>query len=168
MQKSREVLKGLTCKELAGMCKKNGIKHYEGKQMFAKGKMIDAILESGIQFECDEEQEVESVEVTTESVQEPQEVVLTEEQKQQKIDRYIANAPIGSLVAFKEESGKVNTAMIIARHKTEPLFKLETSYKKQFLVSYSDILWVKSENGHWPKGIFLLLKGGKKNANSNK
>ena len=168
MQKSKEVLRELTCKELAGMCKKNGIKHYEGKKIFTKEKMIDAIFESGIQFECDEEQEVESVKETVESVQEPQEVVLSEEQKHRKIDRYIANAPIGSLVAFREESGKINTAMIIKRHKTKPMFMLETKYEKQFLVNYEDIRWVKSENSHWPKGIYLLLKGGKTSANNDK
>ena len=165
MQKSKEVLRGLTCKELAKMCKNNGIKHYDGKKIFTKEKMIDAILESGFNCEENEEQQAEEVK---ESVQELQEVVLTDEQKQQKIDRYIANAPIGSLVAFKEESGKVNTAMVIKRHKTKPMFMLETKYQKQFLVNYEDILWVKSENSHWPKGIYQLLKGGKKNANNDK
>lgn len=72
--------------------------------------------------------------------------------------RYINEAPIGTLVAFKLPNGQTKSAKIINRSTGHKKLKLETVYGKQFIVSYSDIVWVKSTN-KWPRGVYNQLKG---------
>lgn len=72
--------------------------------------------------------------------------------------RYINEAPIGTLVAFKLPNGQTKSAKIINRSTVRKKLKLETVYGKQFVVSYSDIVWVKSTN-KWPRGVYNQLKG---------
>lgn len=72
--------------------------------------------------------------------------------------RYINEAPIGTLVAFKLPNGQTKSAKIINRSTGRKKLKLETVYGKQFVVSYSDIVWVKSTN-KWPRGVYNQLKG---------
>lgn len=72
--------------------------------------------------------------------------------------RYINEAPIGTLVAFKLPNGQTKSAKIINRSTGRKKLKLETVYGKQFIVSYSDIVWVKSTN-KWPRGVYNQLKG---------
>lgn len=72
--------------------------------------------------------------------------------------RYINEAPIGTLVAFKLPNGQTKSAKIINRSTGRKKLKLETIYGKQFIVSYSDIVWVKSTN-KWPRGVYNQLKG---------
>ena len=72
--------------------------------------------------------------------------------------RYINEAPIGTLLAFKLPNGQTKSAKIINRSTGRKKLKLETVYGKQFIVSYSDIVWVKSTN-KWPRGVYNQLKG---------
>lgn len=72
--------------------------------------------------------------------------------------RYINEAPIGTLVAFKLPNGQTKSAKIINRSTGRKKLKLETVYGRQFVVSYSDIVWVKSTN-KWPRGVYNQLKG---------
>lgn len=72
--------------------------------------------------------------------------------------RYINEAPIGTLVAFKLPNGQTKSAKIINRSTGRKKLKLETVYGKQFIVSYSDIVWVKSTS-KWPRGVYNQLKG---------
>lgn len=72
--------------------------------------------------------------------------------------RYINEAPIGTLVAFKLPNGQTKSAKIINRSTGRKKLKLETVYGKRFIVSYSDIVWVKSTN-KWPRGVYNQLKG---------
>lgn len=76
-----------------------------------------------------------------------------------KLDR-IMNADIGTLVAFRTESGKVKSAKIVNRSSKNRKLKLETAYGKQFVVDYEDVIWVRT-NSRWPKGVFEMLKGSK-------
>lgn len=71
---------------------------------------------------------------------------------------YVETAPVGSIVAFRDERGKVKSAKIINRSSANRLLKLETVYKKEYIVSYDDIIWVKT-NDRWPRGVYNLLKG---------
>lgn len=72
--------------------------------------------------------------------------------------RYISEAPIGTLVAFKLPNGKTKSAKIINRSTKNKLLKLETVYGKQFIVPFCDVVWVKSTN-KWPRGVYNQLKG---------
>lgn len=71
---------------------------------------------------------------------------------------YVAEAPIGSIVAFVTEDGKYKSAKIINRSSKRSVLKLRTSYGKEFQVPYQSVLWVKSGE-RWPRGIYNLLKG---------
>ncbi len=71
----------------------------------------------------------------------------------------IEEAPIGTIVAFKKGSDKVKSAKIINKNLKGKKLKLETDYGVKHIVSFDDIIWVKSENGRWPRGVYNLLKG---------
>ena len=72
--------------------------------------------------------------------------------------RYIDNADIGTIVAFRLPGMKAKSAKIIRKSTKNRKFKVETAYGMQFVISYDDVLWVKT-NKRWPKGVYLLLKG---------
>lgn len=72
--------------------------------------------------------------------------------------KYIEEAPIGTLVAFKLPNSKVKSAKIVNRSTKSRKLKLETSYGKQFVIPYTDVIWVKSTD-KWPRGVYNQLKG---------
>lgn len=78
--------------------------------------------------------------------------------------KYIENAEVGTIVAFRLPNGKVKSAAIEKRSIKRRALQLATSYGKTFVVSFDDVVWVKTGT-RWPKGIFDLLKG---NANGGK
>ena len=82
----------------------------------------------------------------------------TEKIRQVNKMRYIENANIGTIVAFKLPGMKVKSAKIVRKSTKNRKFKVETSYGMEFVITYDDILWVKT-NRRWPKGVYLLLKG---------
>nr|DAV38764.1 MAG TPA: Rho termination factor, N-terminal domain [Caudoviricetes sp.] len=70
---------------------------------------------------------------------------------------YIENVEPGVMVAFKF-ANKAKSAKLIARNSEERKLKLVTSYGKEYIVSYDDVLWIKT-GPRWPKGVYRLLKG---------
>lgn len=72
--------------------------------------------------------------------------------------RYIEDASVGTLIAFKLPNGKVKTAALVNRSKTKKLIKVVTAYGKEFIVPYDDVLWVRT-NGKWPRYVYNMLKG---------
>lgn len=83
---------------------------------------------------------------------------LTDEEKAIKKQKYVDDAQVGTLVAFRCDTGKVKSAMIIKRSTSKRRFLLETKYGAKYKVSFDDVLWVRT-NKRWPKGIFKLLRG---------
>jgi DNA uptake protein ComE-like DNA-binding protein len=71
---------------------------------------------------------------------------------------YINNASVGTLIAFKLSGGKVKSAKIVNKSTKNSKFKVVTEYGAEFVVSYSDVIWIKTGN-RWPKGVYRLLKG---------
>ena len=71
---------------------------------------------------------------------------------------YIESAEIGTTVAFRLANGKVKSARIIKKSTKNRRFMLETSYGAQYIVSYDDIVWVRTGK-RWPRGVYRLLKG---------
>lgn len=71
---------------------------------------------------------------------------------------YIEDADIGTLVAFKLPNGKVKSAKIIKKSSKSRRLMLETAYGAQHIVSYDDIIWVRTGK-RWPSGVYRQLKG---------
>lgn len=71
---------------------------------------------------------------------------------------YIENIEIGTIVAFKLSNGKVKSAKVVKKSTKNRKLKLETDYGAEYIVSYENIIWVRTGK-RWPKGVYNLLKG---------
>lgn len=156
---NRETLNKLTVKEL--------IKQYAtplqiiGRHDMKKSDLVQAILDVYVsQIDDKESDEVEVDDVTTEDVSKEvkkQNRELTEVQKINKA-RYIDDADVGTIIAFKLPGMKVKSAKIIRRSTKNKKFKVQTAYGVEYVVSFDEVIWVKT-NKRWPKGVYNLLKG---------
>lgn len=72
--------------------------------------------------------------------------------------KYVENAEVGTIVAFKLPDGRVKSAKIERRSTSRRKLKLVTQYGAEFVVPYEDIIWVRTTK-RWPKGVYNLLKG---------
>lgn len=138
---SREKLESMKVDELRKLAPTVGVKN---AKKYKKPELIEMIIEA-----------------TSEPTQEAQDQqepedgpVINMEQKM----KYIESAPVGTLVAFRLPNGKVKSAKIVNRSAKSQKLKLETSYGKQFVIPYIDVIWVKSTD-KWPKGVYRQLKG---------
>lgn len=155
---SRKELEKWSCGELAKYCKEHNIPHYNGKNRFRKSEMVEAILKE--QEPMAEEPVVESeIEESVSAVVKGKETANTDEGKQ----RYFDNLKIGTLVAFREPNGKLNTAAVQNVSYKRKQLKLITQYQKEFIVSFEDVVWIRTSK-RWPKFVLDELKGGKSNA----
>lgn len=155
---NRETLNKLTVKEL--------IKQYAtplqitGRHDMKKSDLIQAILDAYVsQIDDKESDEAEDVTTTEEVSKEvkKQNRELTEVQKINKA-RYIDDADVGTIIAFKLPGMKVKSAKIIRRSTKNKKFKVQTAYGVEYVVSFDEVIWVKT-NKRWPKGVYNLLKG---------
>lgn len=176
--KTREELQKKTVTELAEICKNNSIPHYRGKNRFRKSELIDAILgaESAKESETKKiaklgEEVVNGLEAGMQSAKDEVkndnrnsvEVEGKVEKESTNIDMvqkmpYIEGAEVGVLVAFRLPNGKVKSAKIVKKSTKNRRFKLETDYGAQYIVSFDDIIWVRTGK-RWPRGVYKLLKG---------
>ena len=153
---TREQLEKMNKQELKTICEENSIPHYHGKNIFRKGEMVDAIVKS-----------MERRDDITDTEKKIEESGDTSNQQyrydnESKMDR-VVTAPIGTLIAFYEPgTTKLNTAKITNRNKSKKLIKCETQYGKEFVISFENVVWVKT-GSRWPKGIYQVLKGSKVN-----
>lgn len=74
------------------------------------------------------------------------------------IRRYVEEAEIGMLVAFRIDNTKVKSAKIVKKSTSDKKFLLETKYGAKFLVDFNDVIWVNT-TGRWPRWVFKLMKG---------
>ena len=72
--------------------------------------------------------------------------------------RYIENVELGTIVAFRLANGRVKAAKVVKKSTKSRKLKLETNYNAEYIVSYDDIIWVRTGK-RWPKGVYELLKG---------
>lgn len=158
---TRNELENMTKENVAKVAKDLGVKRYKGKSMLSKKELIDGI--------CKAMESNDDVADAQKAINEAGEQVKNEVKNEIVVDRKvkderILSAPIGTLIAFREpETGKLNTAKLTNRNKTKKLIKCETQYGKEFLISFSDIVWTKT-GSRWPKSIYNELKGKKANA----
>ena len=69
------------------------------------------------------------------------------------------------IVAFRTSNYTVKSAKVIRRSTTDKKLMLETSYGRQFVIDFDDVIWVNT-NGYWPKWVYKLMKENE-NAEAN-
>lgn len=72
--------------------------------------------------------------------------------------KYISNVEPGTLVAFKTSENKAISAKVVNRSTKNRKLKLVTAYGKEYVVSFDDVLWVRT-GSRWPRGVYEMLKG---------
>ena len=160
---SKENLQNKTCKELRELAKELNI---SGRWDMTKDQLIDAILRAEV---VENTNENESESAKDECKIDNQENVVEVEDKVEKksanvnVDMaqkmpYIENVEIGTLVAFRLSNGRVKSAKVTRKSTKNRKLKLETDYGAEYIVSYDDIVWVRTGK-RWPRGVYNLLKG---------
>lgn len=139
----REQLMEMTVAELRKMAPSLGVKNC---RQYKKPELVEQILKA--------ENSIEVEEVSDVIPEEEETVVIDVERKVP----YIEQAEIGTMVAFMLPNGKVKSAKLINRSVKNRKIKVETSYGRQFVVSYDDVVWVRT-NDRWPRGVYNMLKG---------
>ena len=158
---SRKDLQSKTCKELRALAKERNIL---GRWDMTKEQLIVAILGA---------EEVKTTDKKTKSAKDEckvdsQKVVEVEDKDEKEsasidvdLDRklsYIENAEVGTIVAFRLSTGKVKSAKVTRKSTKNRKLKLETDYGAEYIVSFDDIVWVRTGK-RWPRGVYRLLKG---------
>lgn len=80
--------------------------------------------------------------------------------------KYIKGCKKGTIIAFLVD-GKAKSAKIIKKSSKERVLKCIASYGKEFIVSFDDVIWVKTGT-RWPRGVYNQLKGICNNENEEK
>lgn len=139
-----------------------------GRWDMTKPQLIDAILgaKSAEVSKSEENAEVQSAKdeckvdnhecenVEVEVKEENESANVNMEQKMS----YIENIDIGTIVAFRLSNGRVKSAKVTRKSTKNRKLKLETDYGAEYIVSYDDIVWVRTGK-RWPRGVYKLLKG---------
>lgn len=172
---SREELLLKKKEDVVTIAKENGITLTHSNKRKTKEQLVDEILskteeqktEKSVnnddeewQQPNDETEKSESAELE-EKTENDISTELTEEQKAEKEKKkkaYIESVKIGTLVAFTSYTGKVKSAKVTKRSTKNRKLKVETKYGAEFIISYDDVIWVRT-NKRWPKGVYQLLKG---------
>lgn len=157
---SKEILEAKTRKELRVIATELNI---TGRWEMNKEQLIDAILGAEVvkntektesaKDECKVDNQ-EIVEAENKDENKSANVKINMEQKM----HYIENVDIGTIVAFKLSNGKVKSAKVARKSTKNRKLKLETDYGAEYIVSYDDIIWVRTGK-RWPRGVYKLLKG---------
>lgn len=165
---SREILEAKTKKELRVIATKLEI---TGRWDMTKPQLIEAILRAksvkvngvnkaneNLQSANDEckvdNHECKNVEVEVKEENKSTGVRIDMEQKM----NYIENIEIGTIIAFRLSNGKVKSAKVTRKSTKNRKLKLETDYGAEYIISYDDVVWVRTGK-RWPKGVYKLLKG---------
>ncbi|MDD4533366.1 MAG: Rho termination factor N-terminal domain-containing protein [Prevotella sp.] len=162
---SKENLQNKTCKELRELAKDMNI---SGRCDMTKKQLIDAILRAEITEVGEQTSNVSAKDECKIDITSDVEVGCQggkDENKPAdiKVDMvkkmpYIEKAEVGALVAFRLSSGKVKSAKVINKSSKNRKLKLETEYGAIYVVSYDDVIWVRT-GLRWPTGVYKLLKG---------
>ena len=157
---SKTDLQNKTCKELRELAKEMNI---SGRWDMNKGQLIEAILgakevKTTIKEEsAKDEHKVDNHENVEVENKEEKKSANSDVDMKQKMP-YIENIEIGTLVAFRLSNGKVKSAKVTRKSTKNRKLKLETDYGAEYIVSFDDIVWVRTGK-RWPRGVYKLLKG---------
>lgn len=154
---SKENLQNKTCKELAKDM------NISGRWDMTKEQLIDAILGAEVVQTTDKpESAKDECKIDNHGVAEVEDKVEKESASvevdmKQKMP-YIENVEIGTLVAFRLSNDKVKSAKVVKKSTKNRKLKVETNYGATYIISYDDVVWVRTGK-RWPRGIYKLLKG---------
>lgn len=157
---SKENLQNKTCKELRELAKGMNI---SGRWEMTKEQLIDTILGAEAVQTTDkpesakDECKIDNHDVVEVEDKDEKESANVEVDMKQKMP-YIENIEIGTLVVFRLSNGKVKSAKVTRKSTKNRKLKLETDYGAEYIVSYDDIVWVRTGK-RWPRGVYKLLKG---------
>lgn len=165
---SREDLMKMKVDELRKYASSVGVKNSHG---FKKADLVEAILtaeksaQSSNEKDAEVEQKIDSQEDNAEEAgagkneNDAADVVNVNIDMERKMP-YIEAAAIGTIVAFKvPNTGVLKSAKIVNRSTKNRKLKLETAYKKQYVIKYEDVVWARA-GSRWPTGILKALKEG--------
>lgn len=150
---SKEILMGMTMKDLSEKAKEVGAPRYAGGKRLAKEQLVEAILKADKPEPVPTSEEAPEVEVPEE-----QENGLSDEERLERHNKYVENVKVGTLVAFKTGPNKAKSAMVQKRSTKNRKLKVVTKYGKEFIISFDDVIWVHT-NKRWPRGVYNMLKG---------
>lgn len=136
-----EELKGMTKEALREKAKELNVR---GRWDMNKAQLITSIMNYETGFEEPNESEEPNVSEEAE----------VDERKM----RYVENIELGTLVAFRLPNGRIKSAKVIRKSSKDRKLQLETDYGAKYIVSYEDIVWVRTGK-RWPRGVYNLLKG---------
>lgn len=74
---------------------------------------------------------------------------------------YMEGARIGVMVAFELRNGQVLTGKVTYKDDDLQQLRVVTKRGTVFDLRYSDVLWVNTNNGRWPKAIYRRMKAQK-------
>ena len=164
---SREILEAKTKKELRAIATELEI---VGRWDMTKPQLIEAILraksakvskQENVVNEnsqsAKDEHKVDSQKCENVEVEDKVENESANVNMEQKMT-YIENIGIGTIVAFRLPNGRVKSAKVMRKSTKNRKLKLETDYGAEYIVSYDDIIWVRTGK-RWPRGVYKLLKG---------
>jgi hypothetical protein len=169
---SREELLLKSRNEVVELAKEKGISQYHSGKRKTKEHLVDEILSNGEEAEKksdesvndDEEWQQPNVETKTDESEHEEETEnnlkeeLTDTEREARKKAYVENVKIGTLVAFTSYTGKVKSAKVIKKSTKNRKLKVETKYGAQFIITFDDVIWVRT-NKRWPRGVYQLLKG---------
>lgn len=125
----------LTVPELRKLCKERGLSKYAHAK---KADLIEMLLKTDPPVEPTNEPDWESK------------------------AKYVDRVEKGTIIAFNVGGNKVKSAKVVKKSSKEKLLKCVTSYGKEYIVRYEDVIWVKT-GMRWPRGVYNLLKGIEEN-----
>lgn len=119
-----------------------------------KENVADVNLQSAKDEDKIDNQKCKDVEVEGKDENESANVKINMEQKMS----YIENIDIGTIIAFRLSNGKVKSAKVARKSTKNRKLKVETDYGAEYIISYEDVIWVRTGK-RWPRGVYKLLKG---------
>lgn len=163
---TKDYLDGLICKELRDIAKDLNI---SGRWDMTKAELVAAIIGATVAKNADDEgaeSAKEEVVIGNQAESDEEEKVKDERKKEslasnvdtEKRMEYVERVSAGTLVAFRLPTGKVISAKIKRKSTKRRILQVETSYGAEHLVSFEDVIWVRTGR-RWPRGVYNLLKG---------
>ena len=158
---SKADLQNKTCKELRELAKELCI---SGRWDMTKSQLIEAILKAEVvkntknNESAKDEDKIDNHKVVEVEVKNEKESANINNIDVKQKMLYVENIEIGTLVAFRLSNGKVKSAKVMRKSTKNRKLKLETDYGAEYIISYEDVIWVRTGK-RWPKGVYRLLKG---------
>ncbi len=165
---SKEMLNAKTRKELRKIATELQI---VGRWEMNKEQLIDAILransakisEKEIVADENPQSAKDECKIDNHDSEENVEVENKVENKSASVNMkqkmsYIENIDIGTIIAFRLSNGKVKSAKVARKSTKNRKLKVETDYGAEYIISFEDVIWVRTGK-RWPRGVYQLLKG---------